>query len=151
MNDTVVEADVCQYQSRQHIDILQKTHTVPFHEIDICKLPSVEPEISKLYQLWYHLFSPTHTISFPICLNFFSRNLRKMLWMVCLVLFRISSPPGNFRWRNITTMLSPKSLSELDNFWRFCREPFLRLTTGKWERIVKFMSFDAGHKFLPRG
>ena len=26
MNDTVVEAAVCQYQSRQHIDILQKTH-----------------------------------------------------------------------------------------------------------------------------
>ena len=76
MNDTVVEAAVCQYQSRQHIDILQKTH-IP------------QPLIKLTFAI--------HTI--------WRRNIRKYLgrtfyyWPLSFFVAYVKSfPPSQKRW-----------------------------------------------------
>ena len=75
--------------------------------------------------------------------HFFLRtwNLRKMVF---LVLFHISSPPVISG--DETLQQCPLQNLYLD-FW-ISEDFVLRLVTGKWERIVKFMLFGAGHKFL---
>ena len=77
-----------------------------------------------------------------------SRNLRKTLWMVFLVLFHISSPPGNFRWRNITTKLSPNLDWTLD-FLKILSSDIFEVSDGKMREDCKvYVVWWARHKFL---
>ena len=124
--------NIIQYQSR-HIDILQKTHTG-------LRFWSNWHLQSSFSLTWNVLLISRYILPF-VSISFFSQEIwgKCFEWFAwfCFIFLSLPVISGDETLQQCSPEIS------VWTFWRFCREPLLRLGTGKWERIVKFMSLGA--------